>query len=122
MTDAFLAIESLGEKTRHRSFPGSSRSAKKIGMGDFIVYNRVPEGADDRLLTGDFLERLRSVFVIESFIGHSTFNYTSPPPFFLVSNLRLGRGCMGWYNHSGESRYDYGRIDAQTPQRHESAI
>ena len=95
MTDAFLAIEGLGKKARHRGFPSSSRSAKKIGMGDFIVYNRVPEGADDRLLTGDFLERLRSVFVIKSFIGHSTFDYTFPPPFFLVSNLRLGRGCMG---------------------------
>ena len=95
MADALFAIEGFREKACHGSFSGSSRAAKKVGVRDFVVHNCVSEGADDRLLAGDFLKCLRSIFVIKSFISHSTFDYTFPPPFFLVSNLRLGRGCIG---------------------------
>jgi hypothetical protein len=64
VADAGFAVKSFGEKARHRGFPGAAGSAEEIGVGDFIVIDRVAQSPHDGVLPGDFFESLGAVFVV----------------------------------------------------------
>ena len=90
MTDALLAVQSLGEKAGHGGFSGSARAAEKIGVRYLAAIDGVSDCPNDGLLSSDLFESRGSVFVVKSFIGHIR-NYNAHPLFFLGLISRLAR-------------------------------
>ena len=67
---ALLAVQRLCQDARERRLAGAARPGEEIGLPDLIGLDRVPERADDRLLSDDLVEGLRPVFAVER--GHAS--------------------------------------------------
>ena len=62
------AVESLGKDPRRRCLTRPPRPGEKVGVGDMVVTNGVPQGTDYVVLATDLVEPLRTITPVERLV------------------------------------------------------
>ena len=75
---ALLAVERLREDARERRLAGAAGAREQVGLADLAVRNRVLKRPDDRLLSDDLVEVLRSVLAVQGGHAASLLNENGP--------------------------------------------
>ena len=66
----FMAVQRFCEEARRTRFPNTSSAGKDIRVMKTIVLDCVAQSASDWLLSGNFLESLRTPFACDYLVGH----------------------------------------------------